>query len=182
MFTTLADRIRGLASLFWREVAKFGAVGGVAFVIDNGLTYYLMHGPMTDSEAKARFVGASVATVFSWIANRLWTFRHRRQANVLREFLMFVLIYRFLPARRIPWRIAVVSATFTSVVFELLKSAFAWYVAYIAEYRSTYGVFASIVVLIFWIYYSSVVFVLGGEVGQVYELYRIRRRQKELLD
>lgn len=92
LFTTLADRIRGLASLFWREVAKFGAVGGVAFVIDNGLTYYLMHGPMTDSEAKARFVGASVATVFSWIANRLWTFRHRRQANVLREFLMFVLI------------------------------------------------------------------------------------------
>ena len=92
MINSLADRIRGLASLFLREVAKFGAVGGVAFVIDNGLTYYLMHGPMTDSEAKARFVGASIATVFSWIANRLWTFRHRRQANVLREFLMFILI------------------------------------------------------------------------------------------
>ncbi|MGO4188064.1 GtrA family protein [Pseudarthrobacter sp. TAF60_1] len=92
MINSLADRIRGLASLFWREVAKFGAVGGVAFVIDNGLTYYLMHGPMTDSEAKARFVGASIATVFSWIANRLWTFRHRRQANVLREFVMFILI------------------------------------------------------------------------------------------
>ncbi|MGM7775254.1 GtrA family protein [Arthrobacter sp. KNU-44] len=92
MINTLADRIRGLASLFWREVAKFGAVGGVAFVIDNGLTYYLMHGPMTDSEAKARFVGATVATVFSWIANRFWTFRHRRQANVVREFVMFVII------------------------------------------------------------------------------------------
>jgi putative flippase GtrA len=92
MFSSLADRIRGLASLFWREVAKFGAVGGVAFVIDNGLTYYLMHGPMSDSEAKARFVGASIATIFSWIANRLWTFRHRRQSNVVREFLMFILI------------------------------------------------------------------------------------------
>src|SRR6478735_7266735 len=80
MINTLAERIRGLASLFWREVAKFGAVGGVAFVIDNGLTYYLMHGPMTDSEAKARFVGATVATIFSWIA------------NVVREFLMFILI------------------------------------------------------------------------------------------
>jgi putative flippase GtrA len=92
MINTLADRVRGLASLFWREVAKFGAVGGVAFVIDNGLTYYLMHGAMSDSEAKARFVGATVATIFSWIANRFWTFRHRRQANVLREFFMFVLI------------------------------------------------------------------------------------------
>ena len=92
MITTLTERMRGLASLFWREVAKFGAVGGIAFVIDNGLTYYLMHGPMTDSEAKARFFGASVATVFSWIANRFWTFRHRRQANVLREFVMFIII------------------------------------------------------------------------------------------
>lgn len=92
MINTLADRVRGLASLFWREVAKFGAVGGIAFVIDNGLTYSLMHGAMSDSEAKARFVGATVATIFSWIANRFWTFRHRRQANVLREFAMFVLI------------------------------------------------------------------------------------------
>jgi putative flippase GtrA len=92
MITTLNERMRGLASLFWREVAKFGAVGGIAFIIDNGLTYYLMHGPMTDSEAKARFFGASVATVFSWIANRFWTFRHRRQANVLREFVMFLII------------------------------------------------------------------------------------------
>ena len=92
MFYTLAERIRGLASLFWREVAKFGAVGGVAFVIDNGLTYYLMHGPMIDSNAKARLVGATVATIFSWIANRLWTFRHRRQDNVTREFVMFALI------------------------------------------------------------------------------------------
>jgi hypothetical protein len=26
------------------------------------------------------------------VANRFWTFRHRRQANVLREFVMFVII------------------------------------------------------------------------------------------
>jgi membrane protein len=97
-------------------------------------------------------------------------------------FLMFLLIYRFLPARRVPWRIALASALFTSVVFELLKSAFAWYVAYVANYRTTYGYFASLVVLMFWIYYSAVVFVLGGEVGQIYESNRIRRRQRELLD
>jgi len=36
--------------------------------------------------------------------------------------------------------------------------------------------------LIFWIYYSALVFVLGGEVGQVYATYRTRRRQRELLD
>jgi membrane protein len=96
--------------------------------------------------------------------------------------LMFVLIYRYLPARRIPWRIALVAAIFSSVAFELLKSLFAWYVANMANYQTAYGYVYTTVVLVFWVYYSAVVFVLGGEVGQVYELYRIRSKQRELLD
>src|SRR5690606_10587909 len=87
--------------------------------------------------------------------------------------LMFVLMYRYLPARRIPWRIAIVAAIFTGVAFELLKSIFAWYVTNVATHTSPYGAFATFVILVLWIYYSAVVFVLGGEVGQVYELHRI---------
>jgi membrane protein len=97
-------------------------------------------------------------------------------------FLMFVLIYRYLPARRVSWRIAFVAATFTAVAFEILKSVFTWYVANVADYTTAYGTLATAILLVFWIYYSSVVFVLGGVVGQVYELHRIRRRQRELLD
>jgi membrane protein len=97
-------------------------------------------------------------------------------------FLMFVLIYRYLPARRTPWRIALVAATFTAVAWEVLKGAFAWYVANFAQHATMYGALATLVLLVFWIYYSAVVFILGGEVGQVYDLYRIRRRQRELLD
>ena len=92
MFASLSARLRSLASLFWREVAKFGTVGAVAFVIDNALTWILMHGALEGSPAKARFVGASIATLFSWVANRWWTFRHRRQSNVGRELVQFLLI------------------------------------------------------------------------------------------
>lgn len=97
-------------------------------------------------------------------------------------FVMFVLIYRFLPARKTPWRISLIAATFTSVVWELLKGIFTWYVAHIANYTTTYGTLATLVILIFWIYYSALVFILGGEVAQVYDLGRIRRRQRELLE
>jgi membrane protein len=97
-------------------------------------------------------------------------------------FLMFALMYRYLPKRRIPWRVALVAATFASVVWELFKAAFAWYVANFANYTTTYGALATLIILVFWIYYSSVVFILGGEVGQVYDLGRIRHRQREMLE
>lgn len=96
-------------------------------------------------------------------------------------FLAFVLIYRYLPLRKTPWRIALVAASFTAVVWEMLKGAFAWYVS-TTDYRTTYGTLATLVLLVLWVYYSAFVFVLGGEVGQVYDLLRRRRKQRELLE
>jgi membrane protein len=97
-------------------------------------------------------------------------------------FLMFLLIYRFLPKRRTAWAASLVAAAFTSVAWELLKNLFAWYVAHIANYANTYGALATLVILTFWIYYSAMVFILGGEVAQVWDLRRIRRRQREMLE
>lgn len=92
---TLFEKLRSLVALMWREVAKFGVVGGVAFVIDVGLTFVLVHTIMDGSDAWARVVGASVATVFAWVANRLWTFRHRRAENKWSEFVKFLVINLF---------------------------------------------------------------------------------------
>lgn len=92
MFSSLSARIRGLASLFWREVAKFGTVGAFAFIVDNGLWWILFHGPLEGSATKARIISAVTATLFSWVANRFWTFRRRRQNNVTRELVLFLII------------------------------------------------------------------------------------------
>jgi membrane protein len=35
-------------------------------------------------------------------------------------------------------------------------------------------------VIVFWTYYAALIFILGGEVGQVYELRRMRRLQREV--
>ena len=86
---SFTSRIRALVKLLWREVAKFGAVGGVAFIIDSGIYVWLLSGPMADSAGKAKVVAGVVATIFSWVANRYWTFRDRRQASPVREAVMF---------------------------------------------------------------------------------------------
>jgi membrane protein len=96
-------------------------------------------------------------------------------------WFMFVLIYRYLPARRIAWRIAIIAATFTGGLFELMKFGFSFYIANLADYRSSYGNFATVIVVFLWVYYMAIAFILGGEVGQVAALHRIRRRQKERL-
>lgn len=92
MFQSLIIRIKALMGLFWREVAKFGVVGGIAFVIDTGIYVWLLAGSMSGHPTKAKIISAAVATVFSWLANRYWTFRHRRQANVVREVVMFIIM------------------------------------------------------------------------------------------
>lgn len=96
-------------------------------------------------------------------------------------WMMFLLIYRYLPYRRIHWQTAVVAASFTTVFFEILKRGFAFYAANLASYTSTYGVLANLILFFLWIYWMAVVFILGGEVGQVAALRRIRSRQKERL-
>jgi membrane protein len=101
--------------------------------------------------------------------------------SFLSIWFMFVLIYRYLPARRVQWRTALISATFTAFLFELMKELFAWYFRNYATYASTYGALASIAIVVIYVYWTAVAFILGGEVGQVAALQRIRRRQKERL-
>lgn len=93
---------------------------------------------------------------------------------------MFFAIYRYLPARRVRWQTAVVAALFTSVLFELAKLLFALFIRHFNAASVYTGALAAIVIAVVWVYYAAIVFILGGEVGQVYELRRTRRLQREV--
>ncbi len=98
-------------------------------------------------------------------------------------WILFLLLYKFLPARRVPFPVAVAGATFSTVGFEVLKEGFAWYVTSIADYSNAYGGLAVAAVLFFWIYYSAVVFILGGLVARTYEVRReTRMKAREGVD
>lgn len=92
-------------------------------------------------------------------------------------WLLFLIIYRYLPARRIPWRSALVAATFAAIFHETLKGGLSWYATEVADYGSTFGNLATVAVLFFWIYWESLVFILGGEVAQVYSMRKASRIQ-----
>lgn len=92
MIKSLWSRGVGLFHLLWRELAKFGVVGGAAFVIDSAVFLSLITGPMNESHVKAKAIAVAVATLFSWIGNRYWTFRHQRTRTRMRELAMFILM------------------------------------------------------------------------------------------
>jgi len=94
--------------------------------------------------------------------------------------VMFFALYKFLPIRRVRAKTAWVAALFTTVMFELAKVAFNVYVSSFDPGSLYTGAAAAIVVVVFWVYYAALIFILGGEVGQVYELRRTRKRQREV--
>src|SRR5699024_12089592 len=65
------------------------------FLIDTGIFLWLITGPMQESAVKAKIIATAVAVIFSWVANRYWTFRNRRQSNVIRELVLFLIMNGF---------------------------------------------------------------------------------------
>ncbi|GAA1542455.1 GtrA family protein [Actinomadura kijaniata] len=70
------------------ELAKFGSVGAIAFVITLG-TGNLLHVGLKLGELTSTGIATVVATTFAYVANRYWTFRHRDQSGVGREYALF---------------------------------------------------------------------------------------------
>jgi membrane protein len=87
-------------------------------------------------------------------------------------FAVYALMYKLMPLTKTYWRDVLVGAVFSSVLFEIARSAFTLYLSQFAHYNLVYGSVASVVILFVWIYYSALVVVLGAEVAS--EHYRLR--------
>lgn len=78
--------------------------------------------------------------------------------------LMFFVLFRFLPSRKPSTRAAFLSALLIAGLWELAKYFFRIYVNFINAFAAVYGSLGLLVVFIVWIYYSCLLFVLGGEI------------------
>jgi membrane protein len=125
----------------------------IAFTVDYGVELFGLGG--TSLGLAERLLGYAIAFGSIWV-------------------LLFFL-YRFVPVRRVSHRTAVIAATFAAFAHETLKFGFSWYATDVANYGSTLGNLATVAILFFWIYYEALVFILGGEVAQVYTMRKASR-------
>jgi membrane protein len=81
--------------------------------------------------------------------------------------ILFAMIYKFLPDVRIEWRDVWIGAALTSVLFTVGKFLIGLYLGRTGV-SSTYGAAGSLITVLLWVYYSSLIFFLGAEFTQVY--------------
>lgn len=98
------------------------------------------------------------------------------QEHVLYQFLSYAipavllllslfLTYQYVPRRRVAWWAALAGAVLFTVLFLIAQPLFTGYVETFANYSMVYGPLAILITLIFWIWISANLLLLGGELA-----------------
>jgi membrane protein len=168
------DHDRGIieGKLFDAKVAVVATLGAVAYTIMNA---YLA---IATTRWQQLFMQAGVR---AGAMSRL-TYAGVRTLDVLFVVATFFALYKFLPSRRIGFKTAGLAALFGGVLLEIAKVAFSVYLRHFNPGSLFTGTLAAIVIVIIWVYYAAIIFIVGGEVGQVYALRRVRRLQRAAIE
>tara|TARA_R110002020_G_scaffold39361_3_gene117198 strand:- start:1323 stop:2222 length:900 start_codon:yes stop_codon:yes gene_type:complete len=75
--------------------------------------------------------------------------------------LLFATIFKVLPDVVLRWQDVLIGAVVTAVLFTIGRSVIAIYLAYTAT-ASTYGAAGSVVMILLWVYYSSLILLFGA--------------------
>ncbi len=79
--------------------------------------------------------------------------------------LICFIFYYLIPNERPSKRVAFLSAICATVLWEIAKYIFAYYIREFSNLNYIYGTYVSFVIIAFWFYYSSFVFILSAEIG-----------------
>lgn len=155
--------------LFDLWCSLLAAVGITAY---GALTAYLLSASTRGAELLTQLgVRASVMGPLEYALGRVVAF-------ALVVLLCFA-AYRLVPNRPIPSRTAWVGSIVTSILFEMARIGFGYYVARFSPSSLYTGTIATLVVVTLWTYYASLIFIIGAEVAQVVELRRHHRKAQE---
>ena len=141
-------------------IVGFGFLLMVSLILDAGLT-------RLGAYVEASFSGASVILR---ILNSLIAFAIAAQ--------LFAMIFKILPSVELSWRDVWMGAVVTAVLFTAGKFAIGYYIGK-SGVASAYGAAGSIVTILLWIYYSSLILLFGAEFTKAYAESRGTRSGRE---
>lgn len=147
---------KGWLKIIMNRLLSFSIVVSLGFVllvslVVNGLIEGFMN------RLQAQFPEMTVVLVY--IINLVITF--------LIITLLFAIIFKVLPDAIIRWKDVIVGSMTTAILFMIGKFGITYYIGR-SDIGSSYGAAGSLVVLLLWVYYSSMILYFGAEFTKAY--------------
>jgi len=105
------------------------------------------------------------------VFRRLWTVL-RYAVPIAGMFLVFFLLYKYVPNCRLTRRDVMPGALFSTFGWIAVSLVFAVYINHFASFTRIYGSLGAVIILLIWLYLSSVVLLLGGEINATLAYFR----------
>jgi membrane protein len=147
---------RGWLKLLQNRFLSFSVIISLGFILLVSLAITSVIDGFSE-KLQARF--PDVAVVIFYILNQAIT--------LVIISLIFAVIFKVLPDAEIKWRDVISGSIVTALLFMLGKFAISFYISK-SEVGSTYGAAGSLVVLLLWTYYSSIILYFGAEFTKAY--------------
>ena len=145
----------GIWAFLRSRFLSFAMVGGVCFLLLVSLTLETVLKGFSHW-VQGIFPGGIVLALIVY-----WVF------DLAIVILLFGMIFKYLPDAKIQWRDVWIGAALTSFLFSIGKIIIGMYLGSTGV-TSPYGAAGSLITILLWVYYSSLIFFLGAEFTQVY--------------
>ncbi|RAR46530.1 YihY/virulence factor BrkB family protein [Flavobacterium lacus] len=146
----------GLWLFIKARLLSFGVIGSLGFILLVALGFSTLLDGISNQLTQTY---SEISVGFFYVSNIL--------ATVIITSLLFGAIFTILPDAEITWKQVRVAALTTTFLFMLGKFIITFYIAN-SNISSVYGAAGSIVVLMVWVYYSSVILYLGATFAKCY--------------
>ena len=147
---------QGWLKLIKNRLLSFGIIGSLGFLLLVSLAITAVVEAL-GKRLEAAF--PNVTVVVFYITNLVLTLGVTT--------LLFAVIFKVLPDARIKWKDVWAGAITTSILFMIGKFAISFYISK-SDVGSTYGAAGSLVILLVWIYYSSIILYFGAVFTKAY--------------
>ena len=157
-----------------RETRPFWKVRGMAIIFTIGLAiviilaFVLLVWGKLLGQTLITYLGYNEFFMKSW-----QLYRFLLPVGVM--LVVFMFFYRFAPNKKIRFRETIPGAVFSSLGWVVTSWAFSFYVNQLANFTRTYGSIGGIIVLLLWLYLSSMVILIGGEINATLSFFKKSR-------
>ncbi|MBD7913897.1 YihY/virulence factor BrkB family protein [Clostridium sp. Sa3CUN1] len=80
---------------------------------------------------------------------------------------IFACMYRYTPAKKVPWREVYIGAIVSTLGWIIVSLGFSYYINNIANYSRLYGSVGAVFVLMTWLYITSIILIIGAEFNSI---------------